>query len=96
MEHSAHATQHQPDSASPQSAGPGAHTAHNKHAGHDPDAFRRQFWVVLLLTIPVVLWSREVQQWLGYSSLVPGCRMTRRSSSRRTRSCSAASACDLR
>jgi len=44
----------------------GGHSAHNKHAGHDPDAFRRQFWVVLALTIPVVIWSTEVQHWLGY------------------------------
>ena len=43
-----------------------AQTSHNKHAGHDPDAFRRQFWVVLLLTLPVVVWSAEVQHWLGY------------------------------
>jgi P-type Cu2+ transporter len=46
--------------------GPANHAAHDKHAGHDPDAFRRQFWVVLALTIPVVIWSEEVQHWLGY------------------------------
>jgi Cu2+-exporting ATPase len=40
--------------------------AHDKHAGHDPDVFRRQFWIVLLLTVPVVVWSAEVQDWLGY------------------------------
>jgi Cu2+-exporting ATPase len=45
-----------------------AHVAHDKHAGHDPDAFRRQFWVVLALTIPVVVWSQEVQHWLGYAA----------------------------
>ncbi|HET7685785.1 MAG TPA: heavy metal translocating P-type ATPase, partial [Candidatus Limnocylindria bacterium] len=44
----------------------GRHAVRNKHAGHDPDAFRRQFWVVLLLTVPVVVWSAEVQHWLGY------------------------------
>ncbi|MEP7041056.1 MAG: heavy metal translocating P-type ATPase [Chloroflexota bacterium] len=44
------------------------HARHDKHAGHDPDVFRRQFWVVLLLTIPVVIWSREVQDWLGYTA----------------------------
>ncbi len=33
----------------------GGHGTHNKHAGHDPDAFRSQFWVVLILTIPVVI-----------------------------------------
>ena len=45
---------------------PSRHVAHDKHAGHDPDVFRRQFWVVLGLTIPVVIWSGEVQEWLGY------------------------------
>ena len=42
------------------------HGARNKHAGHDPEAFRRQFWIVLALTIPTVIWSHEVQMWLGY------------------------------
>jgi Cu2+-exporting ATPase len=50
----------------PQEADHGAHAAHNKHAGHDPEAFKRQFWIVLALTIPVVIWSAEVQHWLGY------------------------------
>ncbi len=39
-----------------------------KHAGHDPEAFRRQFWILLVLTIPVVIWSAEVQHWLGYTA----------------------------
>jgi Cu2+-exporting ATPase len=51
---------HQP---TPTPAGP---TSHNKHAGHDPAVFRRQFWIVLALTLPVVAWSGEVQHWLGY------------------------------
>jgi len=61
MDHSQH---HRAASAA--SAATAPHTAHDKHAGHDPEAFRRQFWVVLLLTIPVVIWSAEVQDWLGY------------------------------
>ncbi len=49
------------------------HPTHDKHAGHDPEAFRRQFWVVLLLTVPVVVWSTEVQHWLGYTApIFPG------------------------
>jgi P-type Cu2+ transporter len=44
------------------------HAAHAKHAGHDPEVFRRQFWIVLALTIPVVIWSEEVQEWLGYEA----------------------------
>ncbi|HET7636593.1 MAG TPA: hypothetical protein VFK93_02835, partial [Candidatus Limnocylindria bacterium] len=47
--------------------------AHDKHAGHDPEVFRRQFWIVLILTIPVVVWSRQVQELLGYTAPVfPG------------------------
>ncbi|MEX0626461.1 MAG: hypothetical protein WD402_07950, partial [Chloroflexota bacterium] len=34
----------------------GGHASHDKHAGHDPDVFRRQLWVVMLLTVPVVIW----------------------------------------
>ena len=44
----------------------GAAMAHDKHAGHDPEVFRRQFWILLLLTIPVVVWSMQVQEILGY------------------------------
>ena len=68
MDHEAH---HGADHALP-AAGAATdhqrHGSHDKHAGHDPEAFRRQFWVVLLLTIPVVIWSHEVQMWLGYTA----------------------------
>ena len=30
--------------------------------------FRDRFWLSLLLTVPVVLWSHEVQMWLGYEA----------------------------
>jgi Cu2+-exporting ATPase len=47
--------------------------SHDTHAGHDPDVFRRQFWIVALLTVPVVVWSPEIQMWLGYTAPVfPG------------------------
>jgi P-type Cu2+ transporter len=42
------------------------HGAHDKHAGHDPEAFRRRFWLTLLLTIPVVASSEMVMEWFGY------------------------------
>jgi P-type Cu2+ transporter len=43
-----------------------AGAGHDRHAGHDPEVFRRQFWIVLLLTVPVVVWSDSVQEILGY------------------------------
>jgi Cu2+-exporting ATPase len=62
-----------PHRSSVDGVGHGEHAAHDKHAGHDPDVFRRQFWIVALLTIPVVIWSHEVQMWLGYTAPVfPG------------------------
>jgi Cu2+-exporting ATPase len=65
MHHGTHDHDHGP---APSLAAPAsdAHAAHDKHAGHDPYVFRGQFWIVLALTIPVVAWSREVQDWLGY------------------------------
>jgi Cu2+-exporting ATPase len=42
------------------------HEQHDKHAGHDPEMFRRRFWLSLLLTIPVVVSSEMVMDWFGY------------------------------
>lgn len=44
-----------------------SHEHHDKHAGHDPEAFRRRFWLTLALTIPVVLTSEMISEWLGYT-----------------------------
>jgi Cu2+-exporting ATPase len=44
----------------------GAHHSHDKHAGHDPEVFRRRFWLSFLLTIPVVVTSEMVMDWFGY------------------------------
>jgi len=45
-----------------------AHGGHDRHAGHSVAMFRDKFWLSLALTIPVVLWSHDVQHWLGYSA----------------------------
>src|SRR5215211_1923320 len=46
----------------------GAHAAgHDKHAGHSVAMFRDKFWLSLLLTIPIVLLSHDVADWLGYA-----------------------------
>jgi len=38
------------------------HSSHNQHAGHSAMMFRDRFWLSLVLTLPVVFWSAEVQQ----------------------------------
>jgi len=43
------------------------HTGHDKHAGHDPEIFRRKFWLSLLLTLPIVATSHMVMDWFGYT-----------------------------
>ena len=45
----------------------GAHAGHDKHAGHSVEMFRSRFWISLLLSIPVVLYSPMVQEWLRFS-----------------------------
>jgi Cu2+-exporting ATPase len=54
-------------------AGPGSgHQGHDKHAGHDPEQFRRKFWLSLALTLPIVATSDMVMEWFGYSLDFPG------------------------
>ena len=42
--------------------------SHDKHAGHSVAMFRDRFWISLLLTIPVIVWSHDPQEWLGYTA----------------------------
>ena len=42
------------------------HGAHVNHSGHE-QMFRQRFWVCLLLTIPVLLFSPMIQMWFGFS-----------------------------
>jgi Cu2+-exporting ATPase len=51
-----------------QGHGSGDHGGHDKHAGHSIAMFRDRFWLSLLLTIPVLVWSEMVQEWLGYTA----------------------------
>jgi len=52
---------------------------HAKAEGHDHHAmmeqdFRRRFWAVLILTVPVLLLSPTIQRWFGYTLTFPGAR----------------------
>ncbi|MCU7551846.1 heavy metal translocating P-type ATPase [Chitinophagaceae bacterium LB-8] len=39
---------------------------HDKHAGHHTEDFLKRFWVCLIVTIPILLLSHMIQQWLGF------------------------------
>jgi P-type Cu2+ transporter len=45
----------------------GDHAAHVDHTGHE-DMFRRRFWVSLILSIPVLVYSPMLQQWFGFTA----------------------------
>src|ERR1700724_3162117 len=47
---------------------PDAHGSHDRHAGHSVAMFRDKFWLSFALTIPVVIWSSDVQHWFGYTA----------------------------
>jgi Cu2+-exporting ATPase len=60
------------------------HDAHSEHDGHDQHAghqdhtghelmFRNRFWVCLLLSVPVLIYSPAIQNWFNYTAPVfPG------------------------
>ena len=42
------------------------HKSHVDHTGHE-EMFRKRFWICLILSIPVLLYSEAIQQWLGFT-----------------------------
>ena len=40
---------------------------HDKHAGHSVSMFKDKFWLSLILTIPVLVYSEMIQQWLHFT-----------------------------
>jgi Cu2+-exporting ATPase len=49
------------------------HEGHDRHEGHSVAMFRDKFWLTLVLTIPVLIWSPDIQAWFGYTAPVfPG------------------------
>ena len=48
------------------------HAGHTDHSGHE-QMFRERFWISSLISIPVLLYSPSIQNWLGFSMPVfPG------------------------
>ena len=41
---------------------------HDRHAGHSVEMFRDRFWITLGLTIPTLVWSEMIQEWLGFTA----------------------------
>jgi P-type Cu2+ transporter len=72
MDHAAHQQHHGPP---PERAVDHAEHAagHDRHEGHSVAMFRERFWLSLALTIPVILLSPDIEEWIGYSiPTIPG------------------------
>lgn len=65
MHHAAHSDL-SPSYAEYAMAGP--HPRHDRHVGHSVETFRDKFWWTLAFAMPVVVWSDDVQHWLGYTA----------------------------
>ena len=42
---------------------------HDKHEGHSPEMFRDRLLLSLLLTVPILYLSTQIQDWFGYSAV---------------------------
>jgi Cu2+-exporting ATPase len=56
------------DSGHVQHHGHEGHQGHDEHAGHSVEMFRDKFWWSVALTVPTVVWSPMIQQWLHYQA----------------------------
>ena len=63
-DHAAHGSSHTEHAVPAGDAG--GHSTHVDHTGHEL-MFRNRFWVSLVLTIPVLLYSSAVQGWLNFT-----------------------------
>ena len=48
---------------------PDEHAGHDKHEGHSPEMFRDRLLVSVLLTIPILYFSPQIQDWFGYEAV---------------------------
>lgn len=42
---------------------------HSDHEHHSPEAFRNRFWLSLVLMLPILYLSAELQDWLGFEAV---------------------------
>ena len=45
------------------------HGGHDAHAHHSPEMFRDKFWFSLALTVPILYFSQEIQNWFGFQAV---------------------------
>ena len=68
VHHAEHDAQLAPENHKHENREHAGHEGHDKHAGHSPKMFRDRFWLSLVLTLPVLYFSEQFQDWLGYTA----------------------------
>ena len=43
---------------------------HGRHTGHTVEAFKKRFWISLILTLPVLILTPEIQSFLGFEGFI--------------------------
>ena len=49
--------------------GHGGHGGHDKHEGHSPEMFRDRLAFSVVLTVPILYFSTQIQDWFGYTAV---------------------------
>ncbi|PSO81037.1 MAG: copper-translocating P-type ATPase [Cyanobacteria bacterium QS_5_48_63] len=60
---------HEPQHQDQGNGGNGGNGGHDDHSGHDPAIFQRRFFICLVLTLPILYFSVQLQQWFGYKAI---------------------------
>jgi P-type Cu2+ transporter len=72
-QHAAHDHQHMGQHEQMAQQGAHAHSGHDAHAGHGVmheghiGLMRNRFWISLVLTVPILLYSPMIQSWFGFT-----------------------------
>jgi Cu2+-exporting ATPase len=62
-----HHIEHSPDQHADHNSSKEHHNNHVDHSGHE-QMFRKRFWWSLILSIPVLIYSPMIQQWLNFTA----------------------------
>jgi len=68
MSHGANHGGHEEQGSHDSMAHGSEHEGHDKHEGHSPEMFRDRLWVSLALTVPILYFSTQIQEWFGYQA----------------------------
>ncbi|MFV2064659.1 MAG: heavy metal translocating P-type ATPase, partial [Chloroflexota bacterium] len=68
-DHTGHQMSEASSGQDPAQGGHGSADAeHDRHEGHSVSMFRDKFWLSVVMTIPVLIWSEDIQNWFKFTA----------------------------